>query len=207
MESEKVLRWRVPPDTGRQVESGGKAHDRSLGWTTLISSSFNLLPKNIPHVFHSMSLSVLALDSFPYLTRWWMGFRLVRYLIIFLDGTQDMAADCVRIERMLYFGRDFLCGLDPPVLKLKFIGPSLSEYVSVVDGGNATSAQQRPLRSNDLAAVSFFVFPLLPVSVDCRSIGCRPSPSLRIAHAECCCRLRSGNSAWPLSFFLNSDKM
>ena len=155
MESEKVLRWRVPPDTGRQVESGGKAHDRSLGWTTLISSSFNLLQKNIPHVFHSMSLSVLALDSFPYLTRWWMGFRLVRYLIIFLDGTQDMAADCVRIERMLYFGRDFLCGLDPPVLKLKFTGPSLSEYVSVVDGGNATSAQQRPLRSNDLAAVSF----------------------------------------------------
>ena len=31
VESEKVLRWRVPPDTGRQVESGGKAHDRSLG--------------------------------------------------------------------------------------------------------------------------------------------------------------------------------
>ena len=34
---------------------------------------------------------------------------------------------------MLYFGRDFLCGLDPPVLKLKFIAPSLSEYVSVVE--------------------------------------------------------------------------
>lgn len=64
-----------------------------------------------------------------------------------------MAADCVRIERMLYFGRDFLCGLDPPVLKLKFTGPSLSEYVSVVDGNGAASAQQR-LRSANLA-VSF----------------------------------------------------
>ena len=46
---------------------------------------------------------------------------------------QELAADCVRIDRLLYFGRDFLCGLDPPVLKLKFMAPSLSEYVSVVD--------------------------------------------------------------------------
>jgi hypothetical protein len=51
-----------------------------------------------------------------------------------------MAADCVRIERMLYFGRDFLCGLDPPVLKLKFSGPSLSEYVSVVDSSSSASS-------------------------------------------------------------------
>ena len=39
-----------------------------------------------------------------------------------------MAADCVRIERMLYFGRDFLCGLDPPVLKLKFSGIARVEF-------------------------------------------------------------------------------
>ncbi|KAI9553174.1 hypothetical protein GHT06_021068 [Daphnia sinensis] len=56
----------------------------------------------------------------------------------------DMAADCVRIERMLYFGRDFLCGLDPPVLKLKFIGPSLSEYVSVVDSSSAAAGPHQP---------------------------------------------------------------
>lgn len=55
-----------------------------------------------------------------------------------------MAADCVRIERLLYFGRDFLCGLDPAVLKLKLIAPSLYEYVSVVEAAaakNCTSKQ------------------------------------------------------------------
>ncbi|XP_057381514.1 telomerase-binding protein EST1A-like isoform X2 [Daphnia carinata] len=61
----------------------------------------------------------------------------------------DMAADCVRIERMLYFGRDFLCGLDPPVLKLKFIGPSLSEYVSVVDSSSATAGPHQT-KSDDV---------------------------------------------------------
>jgi len=58
----------------------------------------------------------------------------------------DLAADCVRIDRMLYFGRDFLCGLDPPVLKLKFIAPSLSEYVSVVEQAAGTSARNIPNR-------------------------------------------------------------
>ena len=47
---------------------------------------------------------------------------------------------------MLYFGRDFLCGLDPPVLKLKFIAPSLSEYVSVVEQAAGTSAHNIPNR-------------------------------------------------------------
>lgn len=61
----------------------------------------------------------------------------------------DLAADCVRIERMLYFGRDFLCGLDPPVLKLKFIGPSLSEYVSVVDSSSATAGPHQPKNDDD----------------------------------------------------------
>ena len=41
---------------------------------------------------------------------------------------------------MLYFGRDILCGLDPPVLMLKFIGPSLSEYVCVVGDGSGGGA-------------------------------------------------------------------
>jgi len=58
----------------------------------------------------------------------------------------DLAADCVRIDRMLYFGRDFLCGLDPPVLKLKFIAPSLSEYVSVVEQVAGTQAHSIPSR-------------------------------------------------------------
>lgn len=67
-----------------------------------------------------------------------------------------MAADCVRIERLLYFGRDFLCGLDPPVLKLKLIAPSLSEYVSVVEAAaasntnSASKAGQPAVSSNDL---------------------------------------------------------
>lgn len=70
-----------------------------------------------------------------------------------------MAADCVRIERMLYFGRDFLCGLDPPVLKLKFIGPSLSEYVSVVD----SSAIASPHLPVSLTIILFNLSVLCPV--------------------------------------------
>ena len=46
-------------------------------------------------------------------------------MCLFFFG-QDLAADCVQIDRLLYFGRNFLCGLDHPVLKLQFIAPSLS---------------------------------------------------------------------------------
>lgn len=70
--------------------------------------------------------------------------------LFILYPLKDIAADCVRIERMLYFGRDFLCGLDPPVLKLKFIAPSLSEYVSVVDSfSSSTASVHQRLSSND----------------------------------------------------------
>lgn len=89
-----------------------------------------------------------------------MIFQFILSILIIL---KDLAADCVRIERMLYFGRDFLCGLDPPVLKLKFTGPSLSEYVSVVEGNNGAASAQQRLRSADLTVScccysSFFFF-------------------------------------------------
>ena len=96
-----------------------------------------------------------------------------------------MAADCVRIERMLYFGRDFLCGLDPPVLKLKFTGPSLSEYVSVVDSSAASSLTSSSTKNGPHLLVSFieyfiFIFGGVVIYVfepfdsgDC----VRPSPS------------------------------
>ena len=68
---------------------------------------------------------------------------------------QDLAADCVRIDRLLYFGRDFLCGLDPPVLKLQFMAPSLSEYVSVVEQQSTGPSAQRSLDSDAQVSSSF----------------------------------------------------
>jgi len=53
---------------------------------------------------------------------------------------KDLAGDCVRVDRLLYFGRVFLCGLDPPVLKLQLIAPALPEYVSVVEQNRTEAA-------------------------------------------------------------------
>lgn len=51
--------------------------------------------------------------------------------IIFLF--QDLAQICLRIHRILFFGTMFLCGMDPPVLKLHKTETGLSEYISVVE--------------------------------------------------------------------------
>lgn len=37
------------------------------------------------------------------------------------------------MHKVLFFGSVFLCGLDPPVLKLHKLETGLSEYISVVD--------------------------------------------------------------------------
>ncbi len=89
-------------------------------------------------------------------------FLKVKRTVLLIFFFQDLAADCVRIERMLYFGRDILCGLDPPVLKLKFIGPSLSEYVCVVDGsgaaGGGTTGQPRSGPTLDPVSYDYLYF-------------------------------------------------
>jgi len=50
-------------------------------------------------------------------------------LIIF----QEMAYNCLRIKKVQFFGTVFLCGVDPPVLKLQRFDNEHSLYVSLVD--------------------------------------------------------------------------
>ena len=42
-----------------------------------------------------------------------------------------MAQVVLRIRKILFFGTEFLCGVDPPVLKLQKFD-TYSEYISVV---------------------------------------------------------------------------
>ncbi|XP_024081331.1 telomerase-binding protein EST1A isoform X2 [Cimex lectularius] len=49
------------------------------------------------------------------------------------DVDMDLAQNCLRIQKILFFGSVFLCGLDPPVLKVQKMDSGESEYVSVVD--------------------------------------------------------------------------
>lgn len=46
---------------------------------------------------------------------------------------QELAEMCLRIERIIFFGTVYLCGVDPPVLKLHKSESGESEYISVVE--------------------------------------------------------------------------
>jgi hypothetical protein len=46
---------------------------------------------------------------------------------------QEMAYNCLRIKKVQFFGTVFLCGVDPPVLKLQRFDNEHSLYVSLVD--------------------------------------------------------------------------
>ncbi|XP_046391094.1 telomerase-binding protein EST1A isoform X2 [Ischnura elegans] len=57
------------------------------------------------------------------------------------DSDMEQAQVCLRIQKLLFFGTEFLCGLDPPVLKLHVVGErGESEYVSVVSSCPTSSA-------------------------------------------------------------------
>ncbi|KAG8223918.1 hypothetical protein J437_LFUL003725, partial [Ladona fulva] len=57
------------------------------------------------------------------------------------DTDMELAQVCLRIQKLLFFGTEFLCGLDPPVLKLHVVGErGESEYVSVVSSCPNSSA-------------------------------------------------------------------
>ncbi|XP_073972524.1 smg6 nonsense mediated mRNA decay factor isoform X3 [Rhodnius prolixus] len=49
------------------------------------------------------------------------------------DSDVELAQISLRVHKVLFFGSVFLCGLDPPVLKLHKLETGLSEYISVVD--------------------------------------------------------------------------
>lgn len=57
----------------------------------------------------------------------------------------ECAQMCVRIGKILFFGTVFLCGLEPPVLKLQKY-ETYSEYISVV----RTSSRDSPSSSAEI---------------------------------------------------------
>ncbi|XP_066905795.1 telomerase-binding protein EST1A isoform X2 [Halyomorpha halys] len=63
------------------------------------------------------------------------------------DTDMDLAQISLRIHKILFFGTVFLCGIDPPVLKLQKTETGESEYISVVD--TESSQEQALLGDNE----------------------------------------------------------
>lgn len=66
------------------------------------------------------------------------------------DFDMEVAQLNLRLSKLLFFGTVFLCGLEPPVLKLEYEN-DFSEYVSVVC---TSSSRDSPPSSTEL--VSFY---------------------------------------------------
>ncbi|XP_076627373.1 telomerase-binding protein EST1A isoform X3 [Colletes latitarsis] len=60
----------------------------------------------------------------------------------------EVAQVCLRINKILFFGQVFLCGLETPVLKLQKSETGISEYVSVVEA-SSTSIPSSPPEQSD----------------------------------------------------------
>jgi len=57
---------------------------------------------------------------------------------------QELAYVVLRIRKIVFFGTVFLCGVDPPVLKLQKFDGGFSEYVSVVQSSSQGSPSCLP---------------------------------------------------------------
>lgn len=55
----------------------------------------------------------------------------------------ELAQFSLRVEKLLFFGTEFVCGLEPPVLKLE-IEDGFREYVSVVCTNNSRDSPPSP---------------------------------------------------------------
>ncbi|XP_074106178.1 telomerase-binding protein EST1A isoform X2 [Cotesia typhae] len=68
----------------------------------------------------------------------------------YAEKTEDMevAQVCLRIQKILFFGQVFLCGLETPVLKLQKNEFGVSEYVSLVETSNTSSPNSPPEQSD-----------------------------------------------------------
>lgn len=64
----------------------------------------------------------------------------------YAEKTEDMevAQVCLRIQKILFFGQVFLCGLETPVLKLQKNEFGVSEYVSLVETSSTSSPNSPP---------------------------------------------------------------
>ncbi|XP_066589128.1 telomerase-binding protein EST1A-like isoform X1 [Prorops nasuta] len=69
----------------------------------------------------------------------------------YIEKTDDMelAQACLRINKILFFGQVFLCGLETPVLKLQKSETGVSEYVSVVEASSTSSPNSPPEQVSD----------------------------------------------------------
>lgn len=65
----------------------------------------------------------------------------------------DRAHFCLRLSKLLFFGTEYLCGVDPPVLKLE-IEDGVREYVSVVCLSNSRDSPPEELVS---IAITWFL--------------------------------------------------
>lgn len=79
----------------------------------------------------------------------WHAVRLICLLILIF---QEQAYVVLRIRKIIFFGTVFLCGVDPPVLKLQKFDSGFSEYVSVVQ----SSSQGSPSSLHEEDQVSIF---------------------------------------------------
>ncbi|XP_057320552.1 telomerase-binding protein EST1A-like isoform X2 [Microplitis mediator] len=68
----------------------------------------------------------------------------------YAEKTEDMevAQVCLRIQKILFFGQVFLCGLETPVLKLQKNEFGISEYVSLVETSSTSSPNSPPEQSD-----------------------------------------------------------
>lgn len=61
------------------------------------------------------------------------------------DADDELVHVCTRVKRLLFFGHTFLCGVDPPVLRLhKDVETGRSEYISVAARPPRHDGRQQP---------------------------------------------------------------
>lgn len=61
------------------------------------------------------------------------------------DADDELVHVCTRVKRLLFFGHTFLCGIDPPVLRLhKDVETGRSEYISVAARPPRHDGRQQP---------------------------------------------------------------
>ncbi|XP_076233282.1 telomerase-binding protein EST1A [Calliopsis andreniformis] len=97
----------------------------------------------------------------------------------YAEKNEDMevAQVCLRINKILFFGQVFLCGLETPVLKLQKSETGVSEYVSVVDSSSTSSPSSPPEQSDsELLVESYSEDEDEPVSTLRRLPSCSDVP-------------------------------
>ncbi|XP_076755865.1 telomerase-binding protein EST1A isoform X2 [Xylocopa sonorina] len=97
----------------------------------------------------------------------------------YAEKNEDMevAQVCLRINKILFFGQVFLCGLETPVLKLQKSETGVSEYVSVVEASSTSTPSSPPEQSDsELLVESYSEGEDEPVSTLRRLPSCTDVP-------------------------------